>query len=111
VTADTSEPAPRRNRSQDPAPDYPRNATGLTYGSALRATSPANEPDLIQVTATNGRTGYVRRADITPTEPASPQEAAARSTLNRGPKTVTVYERDGVSAIGDFVLAPPGPGR
>jgi hypothetical protein len=100
-----------RNRSHDPAPCYPRNADGLTYGSGLQATRPDNEPDLIQVTATNGMTGYVYRADITPSEPASPQEAAARSATGQGPRTVLVYRQDGTSVIGEFVLAASAPGR
>ena len=108
--ADNGEHPALPNRSHDPAPHYPRNAGGLTYGSGLQATRPDNEPDLIQVTATNGKTGYVYRTDITAPEPASPQEAAARSTTNQGSKTVPVYGQDGTSVIGEFVLAAPAPG-
>ena len=79
------------NRGQQAAAVYPKDAKGLTYGSGLQANSPANEPELIQVTATNGKTGYVYRTDITAPEPASPQEAAARSATNQGSKTVPVY--------------------
>ena len=61
-----------RNRSHDLARCYPRNADGPAYGSGPQTTHPDNEPDLIQVCATNGKTGYVCRTDISPSEPASP---------------------------------------
>lgn len=63
--------APAGLRSADgvpttPAPDptYAINASGQTYGSDLQANSPANQPDLILVVATNGKEGYVLRSDL-----------------------------------------------
>ena len=109
--ADNGEHPALRNSSHDPAPCYPHNADGLTYGSGLQTTRPDNEPDLIQVTATNGKTGYVYRTDITPSELASPQEAAARGATGQGPKTVLVYRQDGTSVIGESVLGAPASGR
>lgn len=40
------------------------NEDGLTYGSAASALTPEEEPDLIQVEATNGKTGYVLKKEL-----------------------------------------------
>lgn len=109
--ADSDENATRQNRSNAPAPNYPRNDNGLTYGSSADATSPGNEPDLIQAMATNGKSGYVYRTDLTPPEPASPEEAVAQNALNDEPKVISVYEQDGATVIGEFVLAAPSQGN
>lgn len=98
-----------RNRAEEPAPSYPRNASGLTYGSLADATTPDNGPDLVAVCATNGRRGFAKRADIEPSRPKSPQEAATwqATQAQLGPKSVPVFESDGETVIGDFVMEPP----
>lgn len=95
-----------------PQPVWKQNNGGLTYGSALDATSSANEPDLIQADATNGKTGYVLKADL---DKANGAAAAAtfktieealewQETEGRGNKTIPVYDVDGVTRIGEFVV-------
>lgn len=94
------------------APSYDKNDSGQTYGSAARATSPETEPELIQVEATNGRTGYVEKAALDAASGAeaattfkSPEEALRWQEAQRsvGPVTLPVYTSDGVTVIGEFV--------
>lgn len=84
--------------------EWPRNEAGLTYGSAAKAKSPQDEPDLILAEATNGRIGYVLRTDLEGPTPRSPEEAlawqAARGGKNR---VIPVYELDGVTQISVLV--------
>lgn len=88
--------------------DWPKNAQGLTYGSALNAVSPQDEPDLIQVQASNGKTGYVLRADLEPSAPKTPAEALAHQAAQQAAAlenaTIPVYTSDGTTQIGIFVL-------
>ena len=70
------------NRGQQAAAVYPKDAKGLTYGSGLQATRPDNEPDLIQITATNGKTGYVYRTQL---EPQTDPPARRRPWPSRRP--------------------------
>jgi hypothetical protein len=58
-------------------PVLPVNAKGQTYGSSYGLT-PDQEPDLVSVTATNGKIGYALRTDLYLADPASPEEAVAR---------------------------------
>lgn len=84
---------------------YPVNASGLTFGSSADALTPEAEPDLIQVEATNGRTGYSYRTDLEGPVPSSPAEAL-RMQAERGDatQTVPVYLEDGTTQIGVFVF-------
>ncbi|WP_454150121.1 hypothetical protein [Microbacterium lacticum] len=106
-----------------PSPSYPVNKNGLTYGSALNAPSPDEEPDLIRVVDDAGKEGYVRKVELDDANGAtaagrftSPQEALAwqreRQALDSAP-TVTVYASDGVTITGTFTISldnRPGPG-
>ena len=40
---------------------FPTNANGESFGTAMDAHSPEEEPDLILVAAANGAVGYVRK--------------------------------------------------
>ena len=94
------------------APDYSLNNSGLSYGSALSATSPENEPDLILVVATNGLEGYVYKSDLNAangTEAAksfTSPEQAVRWQENQGlqDRMITVYNFDGKTSIGEFII-------
>jgi hypothetical protein len=77
----------------------------VTYGSGLDAKSPADEPDLIQVEATNGRTGYAYKTDLEGPMPSSPAQAI-KQQQSLGAKTVPVYAVDGTTRIGQFVITP-----
>ncbi|WP_062132671.1 hypothetical protein [Demequina aestuarii] len=78
------------------------NENGETYGTdAFDA-----RPDLILAWATNGREGYIRRAELDaahgpmPTSPAHALEMQA--TPPPRPDTIPVYESDGITVIGEF---------
>jgi len=85
--------------------EWPKNAHGITYGSAMEATSLEDEPDLILIEATNGAVGYAYRTELEGPEPSSPAAAVAEQKA-RGdkPQVVPVYEADGVTQIGVFLI-------
>jgi hypothetical protein len=91
-----------------PDPKYPVNEEGLTYGSLLDSNSPENEPDLILVVATNGKEGYAKKSDLDVAHGPvfkSPAEALAWQEANADVDTVVpVYEKDGKTVIGEFVV-------
>jgi hypothetical protein len=84
------------------------NANGQTYGAQNSNGAPA----LIAVVATNGRTGYVfakQLADADGTTAAehfkSPADALAWQKAHQGRTTsIPVYEYDGTTKIGEFVV-------
>ena len=90
-----------------PTPAYPVNDRGQTYGADIDAPNPAQGPDLVRAYATNGKLGYVYGANLND-EPAfsSPEEAAAwsRATRSESPRSIPVYELDGVTVIGEFKI-------
>lgn len=94
------------NASSSSKISFPLNVNGQTYGSSLGVGLSA-EPDLILAVATNGRTGYISRKAlwaVDGTDVTSLSQASAymsRSTLAR---TIPVYEKDGTTVIGSFVI-------
>ena len=88
-------------------------AKGQTFGSAADAPSLEQEPDLILVVATNGAEGYVLRADLNTANGqaaaesfTSPEEALVwQETEGREDRLIPVYERDGTTLIGSFLVA------
>lgn len=73
------------------------NASGQTYG----VQNQHGTPDLVSVTATNHRTGYVYATQLVPPLPKTIAQALAQN--NAPPRTLTVYESDGKTPIGEFV--------
>lgn len=79
------------------------NAKGETYG----VMNEQGEPDLQLVLATNGRTGYAYTRDLDnaggppPTDPAQAKERSDDLTVG---KPVPVYESDGVTVVGQFIV-------
>jgi hypothetical protein len=89
------------------APTFSKNAHGLTFGSALNATSPDNEPDLIQAQATNGQTGYIKKTELDAangSNVSTPAEALAWDKTSQTPRSIPVYQQDGVTKIGVFIV-------
>ena len=83
---------------------FPKNAQGLSYGSEA-GLLPSQSPDLIQVVATNGKTGYCRNSDLNPPQPKTLAEAAQWDKAHEGKITVLpVYESDGTTQIGVFFM-------
>lgn len=97
-----------------PTPHYNVNASGQTYGSALNAPSPDTEPDLIQVEASNGKTGYVLKVELDEANGAtavaqfrSPDEALAWQAERAGKTfTIPVYDMSGKNIVGEFSVVP-----
>ncbi|WP_238009023.1 hypothetical protein KZZ52_20805 [Dactylosporangium sp. AC04546] len=90
-----------------PDPGYPRNASGETYGSAAEAWSPDQEPDLILVMFGRGQQGYVKKKDLDPPKFTNPHDAIewSRQNASKPAQVLTVYESDGMTAIGTFTLS------
>ena len=100
------QPAPPPNPGQRAAGDtrpvnktpVQRNADGKTFGASGLGETPADDPDLVLVVATNGKTGYAYSRELNGPQPSSPEEA---SRLPRS-WTVPVYLSDGKTRIGEF---------
>lgn len=84
--------APRSPSPVPQGPDYPTNASGLTYG----AHSDEKMPDLIAAMGVCGRTGYLRATDL---EDPAPWVPGAGGTDGR---ILPLYESDGVTQIDTF---------
>lgn len=90
------------------------NSKGLTYGSALNATSREEEPDLIAAIGVDGTEGYVYASDLEEKMPSSPAEAVAitkaikekkAKSKNNKPvviRSIPLYSSDGKTIIGTF---------
>ncbi|MFT4281506.1 hypothetical protein [Microbacterium sp.] len=92
-----------------PEPSYEKNSAGLTYGSAAVASSPNNEPDLIQAETTDGRTGYVLKVELDRATGSLPFDSPAdalrwQETEGVQDRTIPVYEEDGKTVIGEFLI-------
>ena len=103
-------------RQSQRTPVYAQNARGETYGSAMLAFQPADEPDLILAQATNGKVGYVRAAELDAASGADidrPKDALTwTSRLDAAASTgrlaaVPVYLVDGRTVIGVFEITNP----
>lgn len=77
-----------------------RNAFGETYGKLL---DPQNIPDLIAAVATNGKSGYIKRSDFEEDVAENPEEAV-QMMKNSSSRKIPVYESDGVTVIGEFII-------
>lgn len=106
-------PAANQAPTYEEAPTYDVNEQGETFGSLADSVSPDTEPDLIQAEATNGRIGYVKKVDLdeangtTASESfKSPEDAIAwqEERLLKGDVSIPVYESDGKTIIGEFVV-------
>lgn len=85
---------------------YPVNEDGLSYGSAMLASTPSQEPDLILAVGTNGKTGYVKYEDLYKEEPKTPEEAIEKQEkmfrTGNTERMIPLYEKDGKTVIGEF---------
>jgi hypothetical protein len=99
--ADTTAPcdrsSPRAPTSPVPrGPDFPTNASGLTYGGH----TDGRMPDLVATIGTCGRTGYTYSADHDEPPPWVPGAGGS------APRVIPVYESDGVTQIDTFEQSP-----
>jgi hypothetical protein len=84
------------------------NSAGQTYGSDS-GVSQSDAPDLILTYATNGDLGYVYRTALWAadgTDVNSPAQAAAYMARTT-PNSIPVYEENGTTVIGSFVIGAP----
>lgn len=93
-------------------PNFPINPAGQTYGDPEPLVAVRDYPDLLQVEATNGKTGYVDRHlldELTGANVSSPEEAVEwqQQQDEAGSNTtfIPVYESDGTTVIGQFPIA------
>lgn len=93
-----------RNQNLVPAPDFPKNESGETYGSALESTSPETEPDLIKAYGEDGTIGYVRSSDLNGVQPKTPEEALKQQEKESGDREISLYDVDGKKVIGKFKI-------
>ncbi len=80
------------------------NERGQTYGTLPDGPNDPI-PDLIRVVATNGRTGYCRDKDMLG---PCPSDAAANTKACLRGYRIPVYQSDGTTQIGEFVVGGPG---
>lgn len=74
------------------------NESGQTYGPELL------QPDLISVISEEGYEGYVYKEALLPPEFSSPEEAIEWQERNVGDQVIPVYESDGKTVIGTFII-------
>jgi beta-lactamase regulating signal transducer with metallopeptidase domain len=102
--------APAENKTQSKEikliiPDYPVNEQGQTYGHAPYNPSViVQDPDLMAAIGINGVEGYVKATDLNGPSFSSPQEAIAYQEANRDGRSIPLYESDGTTVIGEFVI-------
>lgn len=82
---------------------FPKNKQGQTYGSASDAPSSEDEPDLIRAYGIDGTIGYVKKEDLDGPQPKTPEEAI-RLTNEAKPREIPLYEVDGETIIGKFIV-------
>lgn len=91
------------NQIHAPAPVFPKNENGQTYGSSAHATSPDTEPDLIRAYGVDGTLGYVLSVDLNERMPKTPQEALAEQKRRmESVRQIPLYDVNGVTIIGVF---------
>lgn len=82
--------------------DYPVNANGDRYGSLKDAPTLEEAPDLIAAVGSDGKEGFIKKADFFEPMPASPAEAVA--TSRRPGRTIPLYSADGETVTGKYVV-------
>jgi hypothetical protein len=82
--------------------DWATNANGQTYGTIK---PDGSRPDLMLAYARNGRIGYVDIRDLEADRPTSLTEPPVTTA-----RSIPVYESDGETVIGEFVIEPGSAG-
>jgi len=84
--------------------DWGTNAEGNTYGVMK---PDGSQPDLVATYATNGRSGYVYADELDGYQATSPADALRWQEEHGDEKrSVTVYESDGQTVVGEFIIEP-----
>lgn len=96
----------RKNNNIHEKTVYNTNKKGETYGK--QDYNSEEEPDLLAVTATNGKRGYIRQTDIDKYaggEVNSPDEAMEYEKNNKNIIKIPVYTKEGDEVIGYYELS------
>lgn len=83
--------------------DYSINEQGQTYGRGTYPSGVKIEPDLVGAVGTNSTQGYVKSTDLEPAF-ASPEEAITFQEANKDGRSIPLYESDGKTVIGEFIV-------
>lgn len=85
---------------------YQTNMNGQTFGPNIYNNSYiGNEPDLIAAYGIDGTFGYVLATDFD-SNPCNPTEAIAQQNKNGNLRVIPLYDKDGETVIGEFVIKP-----
>lgn len=80
--------------------NYPKNSKGETYGPDILEEILGYKPDLIAVTATNGKEGYLRQTEMNEYLNLPPEELN-KIEISGKPYALPVYDYEG-NVIGEF---------
>ena len=80
------------------------NCNGEVYGTVANETDGVYL-DLVLATGTRGETGYIKNEDLNKTF-STPEEAIAWTQSHQEPYTIPLYEKDGETQIGEFLVTP-----
>jgi len=86
---------------------YPVNQAGQTYGKFGDYGKGLVGPDLVLAEATNGAIGYVLEADLQGPDHRTPEEALQWQSQQKMDRSIPVYEKDGTTIIGEFIMSRP----
>jgi hypothetical protein len=78
---------------------------------SVKGTDCTDPSDVISAIATNGRRGYVYESQLTPPPPSTPAQAIAEQDAPWKPDYIAVYDRDGTTVIGQFLINSGGAPR
>lgn len=81
---------------------YKTNQNGETFGNDKQAQILGYSPDLILAIGENDVTGYVKKTDLEG-DATSPEEAIGINQVKET-RQIPIYEEDGVTVIGTFIL-------
>lgn len=89
--------------------DYPQNEAGEAYGSLSDAKSLNDAPDLISAVGVDGTSGYIKFTDMFEESPKTPEEAIKqqKQKIAAGDKFIPLYDKDGKTVIGKFIVKAP----
>jgi len=103
--------APTVQIEQGDKVDFPKNARGETYGSAMEVRTPADEPDLIRSVGDDGKIGYLKKADLDQGTPKSPEEAIQMQNARKdgAGRVLKLYAEDGTTVISQRTVGKAAP--
>ena len=105
TSAATPNFAPPRSVISDKNVIIQKNDNGEIYGSGLFLDEIGVQPDLIMAEGINGEIGYVKAEDLNDAEIETPEQAFTKM-LNEIHYEIPLYDSDGITVIGSFMLSP-----